>query len=38
MTLGLQDFAWDGGRVKKQDRARRMLRPLQPCKSGRRGK
>ena len=31
MTLGLQDFAWDGGRVKKQDRARRMLRPLQPA-------
>ena len=31
MTMGLQDFAWgwDGG-VKKQDRGRRMLRPLQP--------
>lgn len=31
MTLGLQDFAWVGGGVKKQDRGRRMLRPLQPA-------
>lgn len=29
MTMGLQDFAWGGG-MKKQDRGRRMLRPLQP--------
>lgn len=31
MTVGLQDFAWGGGGVKKQDRGRRMLRPLQPA-------
>jgi len=30
VTMGLQDFAWGGGVVKKQDRGRRMLRPLQP--------
>lgn len=31
VTVGLQDFAWGGGGVKKQDKGRRMLRPLQPA-------
>ena len=37
MTLGLQDFAWGGGRVKKQDSEKDAQTPP-ACKSGRRGK